>query len=150
MTRTTIFTLALGAALAFPTVASATCGTMQGSFFKSCEQGVQVYRHNALSGVPAPLSAAEASLEGEKIRAKTARVAIASQDRANARNADLRNRELSLEDYRSRIYNRTTRRNSYYGSGYGSYGAFGTYGARGYNFGTPTTRIRKGSLNIKH
>ena len=140
MTRTSILFLGLAAAIAFPTAAAAQCGSTQGSFSVTCERGVQVYRHNALSGIPAPLSHAEANLQAAQLRAKTERLRIASQDRANQLGADLRERELAIEDYRARVYNRNTRRNAY---------AVGTYGNRGYNFARPV-RIRKGSLNVKH
>ena len=73
MSRNKIFIASLIAGFAFPAAASASCGTTQGSFSVTCEQGVQVYRHNALSGVPAPISQAQASLEAEQIRARTAR-----------------------------------------------------------------------------
>ena len=56
MTRRLTFIFSLGAALAFPAIASANCGTIQGSFSVTCEQGVQVFRHNALSGVPRGIS----------------------------------------------------------------------------------------------
>jgi len=72
MTRKTIFIAALAAAMALPAAASANCGTLQGSFAVTCEQGVQVYRHQALSSIPRGISQAQAQLEGEKIRAKTA------------------------------------------------------------------------------
>ena len=140
MTRTSIFILGLAAATAFPTAAAASCGTMQGSFAVTCERGVQVYRHQALSGIPAPMSHAEANLKAEQIRAKTARKRIAAQSRADARTADLRDRELAIKDYRARVYDRNSRRSAYIVGGYGN---------RGYGFAQPV-RIRKGSLNIKH
>ena len=102
MTRTSIFILGLAAAISFPTAAAAKCGTMQGSFALTCEQGVQVYRHNALSGIPAPKSAARLNLEAEQIRAKTARQRIAAQSRSEARNADLRERELAIQSFEAR------------------------------------------------
>lgn len=124
MTRTSLFILGLAVATAFPTAATANCGTTQGSFAVTCERGVQVYRHQALSGIPAPMSQAEAMLEAEEIRAKTARQQIAAQSRAAARAADLRERELAIEDYRARVYDRNTRRRSYFVTDYG-YNGFG-------------------------
>ena len=143
MSRNKIFIASLIAGFAFPAAASASCGTIQGSFSVTCEQGVQVYRHNSLSGVPAPLSAAEASLEGERIRAKTARENLAAQQRDSARNARLREREQALDLYQTRIYDNLTRRRSFTRN---RFGAYGTYGARGYSFGTPV-RVRSGSVN---
>lgn len=140
MTRTSIFILGLAAAISFPTAAAAQCGTTQGSFAVTCERGVQVYRHNALSGIPAPLSHAEAHLQSAQIRAETARLRIAAQERANQRNAELRERELATEDYRARVYNRNSRRTSY---------GISAYYNRGYGFARPV-RIKKGSLNVQY
>lgn len=140
MTHISIFLAALTLATAIPATAAAQCGTMQGSFAVTCERGVQVYRHQALSGIPAPLSQAEAHLKAEQLRAKTARMRIASQERANARMADLRERELATENYRARVYDRNSRRSAYLVGGYGN---------RGFGFARPV-RIRNGSLNIKH
>jgi len=109
MTRKTIFIAALAAAMALPAAASANCGTLQGSFAVTCEQGVQVYRHQALSSIPRGISQAQAQLEGEKIRAKTAQRQIAAQERANRRDIELRRRELALEDYRTRIFDANLR-----------------------------------------
>jgi len=78
MSRKTIFIAALAAAITFPAAASASCGTLQGSYAVTCEQGVQVYRHQALSSIPRGLSQAQAQLEAEKIRAKTAQRSIAA------------------------------------------------------------------------
>lgn len=127
MTRTSIFILGLAAAISFPTAASASCGTMQGSFAVTCERGVQVYRHNSLSGIPAPKSDARLNLEAEKIRAKTARQRIAADARANARNADLRERELGIKDFEARTNSEALRRSPFafstpaygYGTGFG-------------------------------
>jgi len=126
MTRTSIFILGLAAAISFPTAASASCGTMQGSFIVTCEQGVQVYRHNALSGIPAPKSDARLNLEAEQIRAKTARQRIAAQSRTDARNADLRERELGIKDFEARTTSEALRRSPFafstpaYGAGFGT------------------------------
>ena len=85
MTRRLTFIFSLGAALAFPAIASANCGTIEGSFSVTCEQGVQVFRHNALSGVPRGISQAEASVRSAEIRANTDRLRIESQERADLR-----------------------------------------------------------------
>ena len=156
MTRKSIFIIGLSAALAFPTVAAANCGTQQGSYTLTCEQGVQVFRHNALSGVPRSITQAEATLQAEQIRAKTAQKRIESQERASQRDAELRDRELGLEDYRARIYDRTTRRftnsrNSFNNrSGVGRFGSgsFGSIGfaSGGFNYGQPV-RIRTRGTN---
>ena len=114
MTRTKIFIAALTAAIAFPVAASAHCGTTQGSFAVTCEKGVQVYRHQALSGIPKGLSPAQAKIKSEEIRAETARRQIASQASAARVNAKLRERELAIADYRARVYDRNTRGNSTY------------------------------------
>ena len=140
MTRISLFFVSLALTVAMPATALAQCGTTQGSFAVTCEQGVKVYRHNSLSGIPAPLSQAEAFLEAEKIRARTARAQIASQDRANALAAKLRRRELAIEDYRARIEDRATRRTSF---------PIGSYYNRGFSFGRPV-RIRKGTLNVRN
>ena len=157
MTRTSIFIIGLSAALSFPTVAAANCGTMQGSYALSCEQGVKVYRHQALSGVPRSITQAEATVQAEKIRAKTAEKRLASEERASLRDADLRTRELNLEDYRARIYNRNTRRlssnvgNSFNNRssvgrfGSGKYGSVGFETANGYNYGQQTSVRTKGA-----
>ena len=96
--RAKIFLAAFTAALALPAGAAAHCGTMQGSFKVTCEQGVKVYRHQALSGIPQGLSAERASLKREEIRAETARAQIASDARIAAAKAKLRERELALEE----------------------------------------------------
>lgn len=145
MTRRLTFIIGLGAALAFPAIASAGCGTTQGSFSVTCEQGVQVYRHNALSGIPRGISQAEASVETAKIRAKTDRLRIESQERATQRAAKLREREIVQDEFRSRIVNQNIRRFS--NSGFGRFGS-GNYGSNGF-FAQPV-RIRTGSLNVKH
>ncbi len=125
MIRTTIFTLGLTAAISFPTAAAAQCGTVQGSFAVTCEQGVQVYRHNSLSGIPAPKTQAQATVEAAEIRAKTARQRIAAQSRSDARNSDLRERELSIQDFEARSTGEALRRSPFafsnpsYGSGSG-------------------------------
>ena len=82
---------------------------MKGSFVVTCEQGVQVYRHNALSGIPAPMTQAQALVKAEQIRAKTARQQIAAQSRADARNADLQERALSIRDFEARTNNQALR-----------------------------------------
>jgi len=93
------------------------------------------------------LSSTQASLESERIRAKTARAALASQDRANARNAELRERELALEDFQTRIYRDNTRRRNF--NSFGGFGSYGGFGRRGFSFGQPV-RIRSGSLNTQY
>lgn len=128
MTRTSIFILGLAAAISFPTAAAAKCGTMQGSFAVTCERGVQVYRHNSLSGIPAPISNARAALEAEKIRAKTARMGIAAQSRSDARTADLRERELAIQSFEARTNGEALRRSPF---------AFST---PGYGYGTNFSR----------
>lgn len=137
MIRTKIFVAALSAAVIFPAAASAHCGTMQGSFAVTCEKGVQVYRHQALSSLPQGLSDAQTRLEVAKIRAKTQRAQVASTGRIAAANANLRRRELAVQDYRARVYDRSTRRRSSY-AGYG-----GGFGFGGFNtaIGSPITRL---------
>lgn len=141
MTRSKIFIIGLGAALAFPAAAFAGCGTMHGSFAVTCEQGVQVYRHNSLSGVPAPLTQGEVALQIEKSRAKTASAQLAAQERASRRSDNIRERELALADYNARVNDtnlRVLRRNSnlYYG-GYG----------RGYGFNTGGFNVANTGFN---
>jgi len=129
MSRKTIFIAALAAAITFPAAASASCGTLQGSYAVTCEQGVQVYRHQALSSIPRGLSQAQAQLEAEKIRAKTAQRSIAAQERADIRAINLQRRELALEDYRSRIFDNALRNNRRFGvrsSGLGFGSGFGS------------------------
>ncbi len=140
MTRTSIFIIGLGAALSFPGVASATCGTMQGSYAVTCERGVQVYRHQALSGIPAPITQAEASIQAAQIRAETAEKRLAFEERASKRDADLRDRELGIEDYRARVYNQKLNRTSRYNNSYGNRSFGGGYGS-GYNTRQPV-RVR--------
>lgn len=130
MTRTSIFILGLAAATAFPAAASAQCGTLQGSFMVTCERGVQVYRHNSLSGIPAPMTQAEATVKAEEIRAKTARQRIAAQSRSEARSADLRAREIAILDFQARSENQALRRSPF---------AFSTP-VYGYGYGVQTTR----------
>jgi len=128
MTRTSIFILGLAAAISLPTAASANCGTMQGSFIVTCEKGVQVYRHNSLSGMPAPMTRAQAIVKAEQLRAKTAQQQISAQSRNDARIANLRERELAIQDYRARVYDRNTRGRSYYVTSFGN---------RGFGFARP-------------
>jgi len=130
MTRKTIFIAALVAAFALPAAASANCGTIQGSYAVTCEQGVQVFRHQALSSIPRGLSQAQAQIEAEKIRAKTAQRSIAAQERADIRANNLQRRELALEDYRTRIFDANLRNRRSFGlrnnSGFGFGSGFGT------------------------
>lgn len=49
--KSTILILA-ASALLFPVQAMAACGTVSGPYSVSCEQGVQVYRHNTKSVMP--------------------------------------------------------------------------------------------------
>ena len=136
MTRTTRFIAILAASLALPAAASAHCGTTQGSFAVTCENGVQVYRHNAPSAIPQGLSVAQAQLEAAKLRAKTAQSQINANARAQSRKADQKDRALAIEDYRARIYDRNTRgRNIGYAGG---------YGLPGYGFARPIV-INSGS-----
>lgn len=143
MTRAKIFIAALSVAIALPTAASAHCGTTQGSFAVTCEKGVQVYRHQALSPFPRGLSRADAQLEVEKMRQETAQMGIAANARAQAANAKLREREIAIQDYRARVYDRNTRGQSYvsYGGGYG-YGS----GFAG-NFGSSSQLARPAGFN---
>jgi hypothetical protein len=130
--RAKIFIAALTAAVVFPAAASAHCGSSQGSYAVTCERGVQVFRHQAPSSLPQGLSPQQAQLEAEKIRAKTQRAQIASNGRIAAANADLRQRELAIQDYRARVYDRNTRRRSSFagfGGGFGFGGFNNTIGA---------------------
>lgn len=128
MTRTKVFIATLAAAVAFPVAASANCGTIKGSFAVTCEQGVQVYRHQSLSPIPLGLSQAQAQVEIAKINQQTANRQIAAQERANIRSIEQQRRELALEDYRSRIFDRALLsnrrsfglRNNRIGTGFGS------------------------------
>lgn len=127
MTRTTIFIAALTAAVALPSAAAAHCSSQQGSFTVTCEQGVTVFRHRALSSIPQGLSAADARIEIEKLRQETAQAKIDVDARAHARNAKLRERELAIADYSARANARYSGRRYYtpYGGGYGNYNLAG-------------------------
>lgn len=129
MTRTKIFAATLVATIALPAAASAHCGTMQGSFAVTCERGVQVYRHQALSSLPRGLTQAQAQVQVAKINQKTAQRQIAAQERASVRANKLQSRELAIEDYRARVLDRSLRNRSFgysssrllgYNSGLGS------------------------------
>ena len=147
MTRTSIFILGLSAALAFPAVASANCGTIQGSFSVTCPHGVQVIRHNAPSGIPRGLTPAQASLQAAQLQAKTNRLRIKSQERNSIRAAELREREIVQDEFRSRIINQNIRRRSFNSFGFGGFGSFGS--RNGLTLAQPV-RIRSGSLNVQH
>ncbi|GGX71247.1 hypothetical protein GCM10011309_21760 [Litorimonas cladophorae] len=135
-TRTSLFIASLAATLAFPAIASAQCGTTQGSFVVTCEQGVQVYRHNALSSIPRGLSQAQVQLKAEKMRQRTEMARIAAKERNQARQDALRQRELDIEDYRVRVEARNLRSRAYvYGNGFG-------YNQVGSTFARPL-RVRK-------
>lgn len=134
--RVKILVAGLAVAAAFPAAASAHCGTMQGSFAVTCEKGVQVYRHQALSSIPQGLSPQQTQLEAEKIRAKTQRAQIASNGRIAAANAKLRQRELAIQDYRARVYDRNTRGRSSF-AGFGNGFGFGGFSA---GVGSPIAR----------
>ena len=129
MTRTIVFIASLAAAIVLPTSAAAHCSVQQGSFTVTCEQGVTVFRHQALSSIPQGISAADAGIEIEKLRQKTAQSKINAKARAQARNAKLRERELAIADYSARVQDRISRRrNIYYlpyGNGYNGYGFSG-------------------------
>lgn len=141
MTRKTVFIAALAAAIALPAAASANCGTVQGSFAVTCERGVQVYRHQALSSFPRGLSQAQAQIEAEKIRAKTAQRSIAAQERADIRASNLQRRELALESYRARIFDRALRNNR----------SFGLRSTAGFNSGFGTVQpIRVQNSRRRH
>lgn len=153
MTRKPIFIAVLAAAMAIPAVASANCGTIQGSFAVTCEQGVQVYRHQALSSIPRGLSQADAQIEAEKIRAETAQRSIEAQERADIRANNQLRRELALEDYRSRIFDRALRNNrrsfGLRNSGFG----FGTGFGGGFNSGiglVQPIRVQQSRRNRSH
>ena len=152
--RAKIFIAALTAAVVFPAAASAHCAAVEGSFAVTCESGVQVFRHQAPSSLPQGLSPQQAQLRAEQIRAKTQRAQIASNGRIAAANAKLRQRELAIQDYRARIYDRNTRgRSSFagFGGGFG-FGGFnnaigapfvGQGGLRGFpNTGLSNTGLR--------
>ncbi len=147
MTRTLIFMFGLATATAIPAVASANCGTVQGSFSVTCEQGVQVYRHNAPSGIPRGLTQAQASLQAAQLRANTDRLRIESQERATRRAAQLREREIVQDEFRSRIVNQNIRQFS--NSRFGRFGAFGGGFNNSGGFFAQPVRIRTGSLNVQ-
>lgn len=120
--RAAVFVASLAAVIAFPAAASAYCGTTQGSFAVTCEQGVKVYRHNSLSAQPRGLTAAQAKIKAETIRQKTERSRLAAMQRSEARANALRQRELDIEDYRIRAEDRNFRNRSVvYGGRYGGY-----------------------------
>ncbi len=133
-TNVTLFLTSLAVTLAVPAVAAAHCGSTQGSFAVSCEQGIQVYRHNAPSSRPRGLSQAQVQLKSEKIRQETELARIAANERAQAQSNALRQRELDIEDYRARVDARDLRGRSF-GGGYG-------YHQRGYTIARPI-RVRK-------
>ncbi len=129
MSRTAIFISSLTLALAFPAIASAHCGTTQGSFAVTCEQGVKVYRHNALSSIPRGITQQQAQANAEKTRQKTERLRIAASERSQARTNALRQRELDIKEFRARVNDRNRVRRS-----------FGGY-SRGYTIARPL-RVR--------
>ena len=105
----------------------------------TCEQGVQVYRHNALSSIPQGISSAQAQLEAEKIRAKTAQARIASEERISIRKAETRERKAA--DSRPRF--RTDRNGRRVFGGIQAFG-FNNIGFGGPVSGTTSTRSRGG------
>jgi len=107
--RATTFIAALAAVIALPAAASASCGSIQGSFAVTCEQGVKVFRHQAPSSFPRGLTQAQAQLQAEEIRANTAESQLRAQERASVRSNELAQRELALEDFRVRIFDRSLR-----------------------------------------
>lgn len=120
--RAVVFVASLTAIAAIPATASAHCGTTQGSFAVTCEQGVKVYRHNSLSARPRGLTPTQARIEAETIRQKTERSRLAAMQRSEARANALRQRELDIEDYRVRAEDRNFRNRSVvYGGRYGGY-----------------------------
>ena len=135
MNRTKIFLAALTAAVVLPAAASANCGTMQGSFAVTCEQGVQVYRHQSLSSIPQGISQQSAQLQAEEIRAKTERARINAQSRNAAANRRLREREIAIDDFNARTDNQFLRRSNNFGNnGFGnSNRLFGDNGIRGFH-----------------
>lgn len=135
-TRISTFIASLTIALALPAVAAAQCGTLQGSFVVTCEQGVQVYRHNAPSAIPRGLSQAQVQLKAEKLRQRTEVARIAATERAQAQRNALRQRELDIQSYRARVDASNLRnRGVVYGNGFG-------FNQRGYTIARPL-RVRK-------
>lgn len=113
MIRVTLLALSL---LALPGVASATCGMTQGSFAVHCESGVKVYRHSAPSAIPVGPTAAQVQLNIAKMRHQAEQNRIIAQREAQAEQVELRERELALEDYRTRILDRDLRnQNRFFG-----------------------------------
>jgi len=123
MIRAGILTLAI---LALPGVASAHCGSTQGSFAVTCESGVKVFRHNAPSSLPAGPTSAQIQLEIAKLRQQTAQQRIAADRQGQAEQAELRRQEIENERYRNRIENARRLRiargygfnNGFYGGGF--------------------------------
>lgn len=79
--------LSLLGSLALPTSALAQCDTMVGSYAVTCEKGVQVYRHQALSPLPA-VSQVEI----------TRRKALAQQDRRIGISQQLQARQVAIAE----------------------------------------------------
>jgi len=77
--------LSLIGTLAIPATAMANCNTTSGSYAVSCEKGVQVYRHQALSPIPA-ISQADV----------TARRALELQDRRIGISQQLQGQQVAI------------------------------------------------------
>ncbi len=110
MTRTTIFIASLIAALAFPAIASASCGTSEGSFTVTCEKGVKVFRHNSLSARPRGLSASRLKAKAIEARQDADKARLESKDRYNLRKLALQERALDIKERQLEVSQRSTRR----------------------------------------
>jgi len=87
--------LSLLGSLALPTSALAQCDTMVGSYAVTCEKGVQVYRHQALSPLPA-VSQVEI----------TRRKALAQQDRRIGISQQLQAQQVAIANRAQRAQER--------------------------------------------
>ena len=122
--KSTILILA-ASALLFPLQAAANCGSVSGPYSVSCDQGVQIYRHNAKSMRPLTTSADINQREALEASRKQALV-----------NTQLQSRLITVEEreeaaLESDLIRRRNRR--LVESRYSTYNGYG-YNSIGYNY----------------
>lgn len=122
--KSTILILA-ASALLFPVQAMAACGSVSGPYSVNCEQGVQVYRHNAKSIMPQTTAA---DVNQRSALEATRQQALVNTQLQSRRVTVEEREQLALESDLIRRRSRTSSRSRY--STYNGYG----YNRIGYNY----------------
>ena len=119
--KITILILAVSAIL-FPIQSMAACGTVSGPYSVSCEQGVQVYRHNTKSVTPRTSQAAYSQRNAVEVARQQALINTQLQSRVEEREQLALERDLIRRRSQTLVGSRFSTYNGYgfnrFGTGY--------------------------------